>query len=603
MLGLGVNGYSCHNFKWAGSYTDLNGYTIEKIKVTPKRPADPTFSGFLYVVDAWWNLAGADLALTGAAIKQPVLDTMRIQQQYVLIDKPDTWRLLTQVTSFKFGIFGFKINGFFNGIFSNYDLKPAFDKNFFGRETFKVDKIATTHDTLYWASVRPMPLTVEESNDYTKKDSLQKIWKSKTYLDSIDRKENKFKLNNLLFGYTWNNSYKHRSVSYPAAAKWIQFNTVQGWLLDIQPTWKRDADDRGTSFWRAKGNLNYGFSETKLRGWLNLQRRFESIKYTTLEVSGGTMVDQFNDARPVSPLLNTSYILFSENNYLKLYDKTFAKAEWSQVLIPGISLKASAEWAQRKPLINHSSYSWRKGDISRYTSNAPIPALENQPGFQAPDIFLLGLDLRFRIGQEYSTYPDLRSYSGSKWPDFTLRYRKAIPKLLGSDANFDFAQVLIRQSDLSWGLAGYTDWSVGGGMFLQKKALSFMDLYHPLGNLTIFGVPDNYNRSFLLLPFYAYATDQPFVEAHAQHHLQGWLLDKIPLVRKLNWKEVFGASVFYADQPSADATFKGKLPYWELNFGFENIGYKAIRPLRVDVAWGFFGQDFYRTSVIIGIDL
>ncbi len=89
---LADNAFNYYNFKWAGSYTDLNGYTIEKIKVTPKRPADPTFSGFLYVVDAWWNLAGADLALTGAAIKQPVLDTMRIQQQFVLIDKPDTWR-------------------------------------------------------------------------------------------------------------------------------------------------------------------------------------------------------------------------------------------------------------------------------------------------------------------------------------------------------------------------------------------------------------------------------------------------------------------------------------------------------------------------------
>ncbi len=174
---LADNAFNYYTFKWSGSYVDQNGYTIEKIKVIPKRSADPTFSGFLYVVDAWWNLAGVDLALTGASIKQPVLDTMRIQQQFVMLDKPDTWRMLTQITSFKFAILGFKINGFFNGIFSNYELHPVFEKNFFNRETFKVDKVAADRDTSYWTSVRPVPLTTEEHSDYIKKDSLQKIRK------------------------------------------------------------------------------------------------------------------------------------------------------------------------------------------------------------------------------------------------------------------------------------------------------------------------------------------------------------------------------------------------------------------------------------------
>jgi len=600
---LADNAFNYYNFKWAGSYVDVNGFTIEKIKVIPKRPVDPTFSGFLYVVDSWWNLAGADLFLTGDAIKQPILDTMRIQQQFVLLDKPDTWRLLTQITSFKFGIFGFKISGFFNGVFSNYNLQPAFEKDFFNRETFKVDKAATGYDTAYWAAIRPVPLTVEESRDYIKKDSIQKIRQSKSYLDSIDHENNRFKVINLISGYSWENSYKHRSFSYPAVAQWIQFNTVQGMVFNVQPEWQRDADDRGTRFWRAKGNLNYGLQEEKLRGWLALRRRFESVKYSTLELSGGSMAEQFSEAHPIEPMTNTQYSLIAERNYMKLYDKVFAKADWSQVLTPGLFLDVFATWADRTPLVNHSTYSWRKGDESRYTVNAPIPALDGQTDFAAPQIFQIGFDLRWRIGQNYETYPDQRVYQNSKWPDFTLRYRKAIPRLLGGDADFDFIQLLIRQNDLSWGLAGQTEWNAAAGLFLRNKALSFMDLYQPSGNQTIFGIPSHYDRSFLLLPYFAYATDQPFVEVHAQHHLQGWLLDKIPLLRKLNWKEVFGASVFYANQPSQDPAFSGKLPYWELNAGFENIGLKALRPFRVDVAWGFFGKNHYRTGVIIGVSL
>jgi hypothetical protein len=106
-----------------------------------------------------------------------------------------------------------------------------------------------------------------------------------------------------------------------------------------------------------------------------------------------------------------------------------------------------------------------------------------------------------------------------------------------------------------------------------------------------------------MLPYYAYATDQPFVEAHFQHHLQGILLDRIPGLRKLNLKEVFGAGVYYANQASMDPFYTGKLPYWEVNIGFENIGIKAIRPLRIDVVSGFFGNEYYRTAVILGLKL
>ena len=104
---LADNAFNYYNFKLLGKYRDENGYDIYKIGEAPKRPADPTFSGSLYVVDEWWNLAGADLALTGAAIKQPVLDTLRIRQQFVPREKPDTWCLLTQTTRFEFGLMGF----------------------------------------------------------------------------------------------------------------------------------------------------------------------------------------------------------------------------------------------------------------------------------------------------------------------------------------------------------------------------------------------------------------------------------------------------------------------------------------------------------------
>jgi hypothetical protein len=489
---LADNAFSYYNFKWMGTIQDENGYALEKIRLIPKRSADPAFSGFLYIVDDLWNIAGADLYITGKTIKQPALDTMRIQQEFVPVEKPDTWVLLSQITSFKFGVFGFKFDGFFNSVFSNYNLHPNFEKGFFDREVFKIEKGANEQDSSYWKSVRPVPLTLEESSDYVKKDSLQKIWKSKDFLDSIDRKSNRFKPFDLITGYTWQNSYKRTNLTFPGAMEWLQFNSVQGFVFDVNPSYTHYTE-RSEKYWRVGGNVNYGFSETRLRGALELERKFESIKYSTLSVSGGVNPVQFSDQNPIGTFTNSSYTLLRKKNYMKLYEKTFVRAEWRQFLAPWLQIRASAEWARRNWLDNHTNYSWRNKD-REYTPNYPVQPEPADKTF--PDLFAINAELRFRFGQTYSSYPTFRLYGEYKWPSIYVRYRKAIPGVAGSTADFDFVQVQISENDISWGLVGYSDFRVTAGAFLRKSKMGFMDLYHPRGNQILFSNPEKYNSSF-----------------------------------------------------------------------------------------------------------
>jgi len=507
--------------------------------------------------------------------------------------------LLTQITSIKFGVFGFKFDGFFNSVFSNYNLHPNFEKGFFDREVFKIEKGANEQDSTYWKSIRPVPLTLEETNDYVKKDSLQKIWKSKEYLDSIDRKSNRFKPFDLITGYSWQNSYKRTSLTFPGAMEWLQFNTVQGFVFDANPSFTHYTE-RSEKYWRVGGNINYGFSETKLRGAVELERKFESIRYSTLRISGGVNPVQFSDQNPIGTFANSSYTLIQKKNFLKLYEKTFVRAEWQQFLLPWLQMRASAEWARRNWLDNHTNYSWSKKD-REYTPNYPVQPEPADKTF--PDLFVVNAELRFRFGQTYSSYPTFRSYGPSKWPNIYLRYRKAIPGVAGSTADFDFLQVQVSENDISLGLAGYSDFQITAGAFLRKSKMGFMDLYHPRGNQILYAKLENYSRSFFMLPYYAYSTDKPYVEAHWQHHLQGWLLDKIPGVRKLNLKEVMGANFYHTERTSSDPAYTKDLPYWEVNFGLENIGLGVIRMFRVDVVAGFYGGQYEKTGIVIGLAL
>jgi len=599
---LADNAFNYYTFKFLGRFKDENGYDICKIKVIPKRSADPTFSGYLLVVDEQWNLAGLDLALTGDAIKQPVLDTLRIRQEFVPVEKPDTWCMFSQLTQYEFAVLGFKFTGFFNGVFSNYDIHPKFEEKFFNKEVFKIETTASERDSTYWKTIRPVPLTQEESSDYVRKDSLKIIWKSDAYRDSMDRKANKFGVMDLLTGYTWRNTKHRTSVGYPSAARWIQFNTIQGFLLNVNPEFTRYSDEDRIRYWIVEGNMNYGFAETKLRSSLRVRRRLEGTLYRTAELSGGLATEQFNPREPIGPMINGAYTLYLKRNYLRIYEKLFARAEWSQYVVPGLWLRADAEWARRNPLINHSNYSPRKKLDRDYTPNAPLTG-GTEPAFASNEIFALSLLARIRIGERYSSYPKFRSYESSEWPELTLIYRKAIPGVAGSDVDFDYVQAQIRKNDLNLGLAGYSNFQVVVGAFLRDQRLEFMDLRHASGNQTIFGKPDTYERSFFLLPYYDYSTNRPFTEIHWQHHLQGWLLDKVPGLRKLNWKEVIGANFYYTDRTVSEGLLPEKLPYWEVNFGFENIGFKVFRPFRIDVAAGFFGTQYYRTGVVVGMDL
>jgi hypothetical protein len=286
---------------------------------------------------------------------------------------------------------------------------------------------------------------------------------------------------------------------------------------------------------------------------------------------------------------------------MKLYEKAFGKIEYSRYLAPGLWLRGDMEWANRRALVNHSDYSFFSKN-REYTPNAPLTGSE-EPFFNEHQAFTINLLARIRIGETYSSYPKFRVYESSGWPDLMLMYRKAIAGVGGSDVNYDYIQVQVGKNGIGWGLVGYTDVNMAAGMFLNDNRLEFIDLRHPMGNQTIFGKPDDYTRAFFLLPYYDYSTDQPFVQVHAQHHLQGWLLDKIPLLRKLNWKEVFGAGLYYAENTANEELLPQRTPYWELNFGFENIGWGFFRPFRIDVVTGFFGEEHYKTGVVIGMDL
>jgi len=587
------NAFAYYKYRLIGSLPGESGRTVHKIEVIPRRSEDPVYQGYLYIVDSLWNIQQADLMLRQGAMKVPALDSLRIRQVYVPVEEPDIWRLFSQHIDFKAGLFSFRLAGNFTGIFSEYDLDPEFDKNTFGGEVFRVEDGANELPMLYWDTIRPVPLTPEERLDYMKKDSLQEIRRSKPYLDSLDREQNRFRLIDLFAGYDYENSYRKRELEVGSPLTTIQFNTVQGWNAGLSLHYRQEYGPYSTRWWEAGARFNYGFSDRRLRYALSFTYRFDQVHRTQLRLSGGVEAAQYNAENPISPTVNSMLTLINRRNYLKLYDRSFGALAFQRELINGLRLQTAVEYARRSPLVNQSNYSFRDQDSRAYLSNDPQDPLQFDPAFEAHQALIWTVELRYRFGQKYASYPRRRFILDWKGPEVHLRYRKGLP-WAGSDINYDHLSAWLEEKYQPVGVAGFLTYHLGGGGFLQQDRLFFMDFEHFLGNQTIFGNPERYLRTFLLLPYYDYSTAGGYGRATAEHHFDGFLLDKVPGIRKLGWKVVLGAAFLYT---------KEQQDYLELRAGMENIGWSVFRFLRVDGVFSRNNDGDWDAGFVLGFNL
>ena len=208
------NAFNYYKYKLEGTFFDENNQQICKIKVIPKRDKEPVFEGYIYIVDDSWAIYAVDLDIKGYRMKNEFVEVMSLKQNYSYNSKNKIWAKNSQSLAFSAGIFGIKFNGKFNYVFSNYEFPDSFEKKTFTNEILSFEENANKKDSIYWNKNRPIPLTAEENTDYIKKDSIYIVRNSKTYLDSIDKKNNKFKIIAIIRGYNYKNSIKKTNFNY-----------------------------------------------------------------------------------------------------------------------------------------------------------------------------------------------------------------------------------------------------------------------------------------------------------------------------------------------------------------------------------------------------
>ena len=576
------NAQRYYRYKYEGSFFE-EGKQISRIMVIPKRSYEPLFSGHINIVENEWRIHSLDLVLTKKS-QMEYLDTLRIEQIYVPATK-DVWVIHSQVVYPTAKIFGIDAYGSFVNIYSKFNTAPEFSKKYFNN-TIMVYHDSTRRKTdLFWDDIRPVKLMDEEIRDYKKKDSLEQLSKNPVYLDSVDRKRNKISLlGALIVGEDFSKEKKRVEYHAKSLTEIVSYNIVEGLTLNLGVTYTKRLDSIiGRRSLRITPNLRYGFSNKHFNAHITGTYTFGKKYVQSLSISGGKRVFQFNNASPIGIRNNTLSTLFSEKNLFKLYEAWYVTSTFNKGIGDGFTWSVGFQYQDRSPLENTTDFSIRDVKDREFTPNYPAELVnQNIIHHQA---FSINAGLSWQPGAKYIELPDQKINIGSKWPSMSVVFTQGIKDFLGSDV--DYSKWKFTLTDLiRFKLAGIFSYRIGVGGFISAKKLEIPDYNHFNGNISKFATA--YLNSFQLLPIYQYSNTSKFYSlAHIEHHFNGFLTNKIPGLKKLNWYLVGGVNAFHVN----------KIDYMEVFGGFENI----LKILRIDYYFSFRDGEAGKSGLRIGL--
>jgi hypothetical protein len=578
---LADNALFYYRYRYIGS-AEENGQTVNKIRVTPRRESDPVFRGNIYILEDSWRLHSLDLFLTKEA-NINFVDTLKVHQQFIPVDSK-TWMPSSVRFDFTGGLFGFRFGGYFMAMYKNYDLKPVLKRADFS-EILRITPEVNKKDSSYWAQVRPIPLTAEEKSDYRKKDTLAARRESKPYLDSLDKVNNKFKPLPFIIGSGYNpaNRFRKEFYHFNSILSSVFYNTVEGFGFNYGVSYRKQIDSLSNRNVYFSGNIRYGFSSDALYGGISGSL---PVQKANMGFSLGSDVLDLNNFGSLPVMGNSINSLFYEINYMKLYEKKYARFWASRRISGGLTGSVTTEWARRKSLSNTTDFTFIDKENEVFTSNNPFKPLSDEPLFPENNSFRIELRAAYDFSKEYATYPSGRVYQPSKYPRLGLTYTGSFKNILGSDTRFDVLSFDISKEDVKIGLYGKSAFYVGAGKFLNNEKLYYPDLKHFIGTRSLGYTPKI--NSFMFLDYYLFSTADKYFEGHFEHDFSGFITNKIPLIRKLKLREIAGVN--YLATPALRK-------YTEIYFGLQYLmfrgsyGISYIEGKRADsgfrIAYGF----------------
>ncbi|HMJ68509.1 MAG TPA: DUF5686 family protein [Cyclobacteriaceae bacterium] len=521
----------------------------------PKSPQELAFTGTMWITKKDYALKQIDVTM-GKQANINFIEKLKIQQELEKTSDgawlPVKNRVLIDVSEITKASAGMLAKFYTSN--KNIVVNKPYDLTFYERPIQIKEDARMFQDEKYWDTLRHEPLSETEVSVYKMIDTLRNIPVVKTYTDIV-----KIALN----GYVTVGRFD--LGPYLSAVSW---NNIEGFRF--QPGFKTNYSFSKKFVIGAQ--LGYGFTDERFKYYASFTHILSRTRWTTWSFRARSDltrlgVDDENLADNPIFLAGLRWGYFRRGYYMNEYRGVFQRE-----LFKGFSQRLIVKHFTFKPTYNFG-YFESPGEVNspvHDTFETTEVAVESR--YARDEVFLQDDNDRISLGT-------------TKSPVITVRYSHGIKGVFGSDFEYDKIRFSLFKR-IKTGPLGVGYATVTGEYIFNTLPYPLLALH--LGNQTPIYSSITYN----LMRYGEFVSDH-YASLQYRQYLEGFLLNRIPLLQKLNWRLLATANVIVggmrqsnrdlisAFSPDGGETlragsFVNAKPYVELGYGVENI-FKIFR--------------------------
>jgi hypothetical protein len=522
------------------------------IRFKPKRTQELSFTGNIWIADTTWGVKRLEMTVPKDA-NINFINAVNVIQEFSYVDS--TWMLSKDRLVIDFAPTK-KATGFYGRKTTSYKKmilnKTREDKFYQLGDKIDVLDDATSKSDAFWQENRHDSLTARELKIYKMIDTIQSLPFYKTWVDIFYV---------FVAGYAKANNFEigpyYNLVSY---------NRVEGMRLRFGGRTSR----KFSRWYELNGYVAYGMKDEVWKYSLGFKsfltkrprRQLVGVEFKSdyeilgQSTNGFSQDNLFASFFRTSPLTNLTKV----DNTQAWYER-----EW----FPGLTTRLALSGSLYTP-VGAATYRYYKKD----------GALAEKENLRNTEV---RANIRFAYKEKYVGGDFDRVSIGTTWPIIQLNYAKSLQNAFGGE--YDYQRVAVNLFDRIriTPILGYTDYMIQAGKIWGQVAYPLLELHG--GNETY--VYDYY--AYNMMRYYEFGSDQ-YVSLGFFHHFEGLMFNKVPLLKKLKWREVVSAKAVWGSVDKKNrqtlifpTTLKSleKEPYVEVTAGIENI----VKVFRVDALW------------------
>jgi hypothetical protein len=539
---------------------EISGVRCINLAFLPRNKADFAFKGNLYITDDDKYAVIKVNMRVSEEINLNFVNDLQIIQEFEKVNG-EGWMFSRDELVIDFNL-GKKSTGMFgkkNVYYDNYVFNmPRADSIYSGIESTIKTKGYADRDTAFWEAERITKLTSQEENIFVMVDSIQHVPAFKRTMDIIML---------LVAGY-----WKFGKIEVGPVNTFYSFNDVEGFRLRLGAR----TTEKFIKRLQLDGYLTYGFKDD----------RFKYSASATWSLNGNPVRENPRHSITAMYQVETNFPgmemqFINEDNFLLSFKRGVAdkilyyemfKVEHYRDWVNGFSTTLSFKNMLQEPggtlHFDYDDYS-----INQIISSEIAGTLRFAPN----EKFYQGMNYRVPII--------------TNQPVFRLTYTQGIKGLFNAD--YDYGKINLNVFKRFY-------LTPIGFMNIEAEGSKILGSGIPFPLLTVHRANQTYSYQLLsynLMNFLEFVSDQ-YVSVFAEHHFMGFFLNKIPLIKRLGWREIIsfkgvygsvtdknnpnktpGLMRFPTDELGNPTTFtlEGE-PYIEVSAGLGNI----LKFFRVD---------------------